>query len=393
MAPLAYLLCSQDDVSHVTPFLRHVRSLLKKGVLEIFHPSQLLASEPRARAADQARAAAWLLVFFSPALCPEDDPAWPVLQQRLRQRELRVIPILLRPLRFEDSEWADFQPTPRSRVPVSRWADPDDAWSTVATEVSEALGAAPRPAPLQQWVVQSIGVLLDRKHHWEAFTRHCSPGRHTLTVVSGPPDHGLPFFVERIRRHLPEHDESLLVELRDEWEGLPARTADEWGNALRRSLVERLGSSGGTLPQLLADATHHCALLLLLWRKPLEAHHLDDARRAGLRQLITQALPAALEQARPRHALRAVLPAHADTATDLLLAWARSCLSPAAPLVAAEIAVEAMPSWTEVHDSIAERRPGLDPALWREIEAFYQALVNQPQPSFAALVARLDRYL
>lgn len=384
----------------ITTFLQQARELAARGRLHLWHPGLLQGGDDQdGRPRAMAQAADLLLVMVSPSLDPSEDPAWPVLEQRLRRRELRVLPILLRPRAFDDELWGGLAPLPRSGVAVQRWKDKDQAWATVLRELADALAASPPPPEaLRGSVLQSIGVLLDRKPHWDAFTAHCRAHPCTLTLLTGPPHHGLPFFVDRIRHHLPEHEALLRVELNDHWERQPAASADQWENALRASLIDRLRVSAGTLPGLLADAARDQGLLLLLARKPLERHHLKPERRPGLHALVTRLVPAALRAAAPRHPVRVVLPLHHQAGApgpgsdDELLRWGRACLQPEAPLAAQELAVAGLPTLDEVLASLRERRP-LDAEDQAQIAAFYHELLQSPRPSFGALVDELERYV
>lgn len=400
MAPLAYVLCASDDVTKITPFLRQARGLAAKWGLRLWDRGLCQPGEdPDAQARDAAAVASVLLVMVSPSLDQEAldaDPAWPTLLRRQRRHELRVIPILLRPCLFEETPFGHLEPLPQRRTPVLSWEDKDEAWLTVLRELHGALtGARPAPPDEQRVVVQSIGVLLDRKPQWAAFEAHCRDHRHTLTLVAGPPQQsGLPFFVERIRHHLPEQEELLRVELQDVWEKMPATGWEQWGNALRRTLALRLRRSGGTLPELLKAATDAQGLLLFLSPRPLEAHRLTPERRAGLQALITTLLPQAIQDAAPRHPVRAILPLHGRAGEESgLWAFGQACLQAAPPLQAQAIAVAAMPTWDEVRAFIEERGPALAAEQEQEIAAFYHKLLTSEIPSFSALVELLERYL
>src|SRR5262249_34471452 len=59
----------------------------------------------------------------------------PYLFERQSRGQTRVIPILLRPINWEGLPFADLQCLPRNGKPITQWADQDEAFATIVSEL------------------------------------------------------------------------------------------------------------------------------------------------------------------------------------------------------------------------------------------------------------------
>ena len=69
--------------------------------------------------------------------------------ERHRRGEARLISVILRPCDWQNTDLREFLATPTDGRPVTRWADRDEAFLNVATEIRRAINEIGKAAPRQ----------------------------------------------------------------------------------------------------------------------------------------------------------------------------------------------------------------------------------------------------
>ncbi|MFH0774651.1 MAG: toll/interleukin-1 receptor domain-containing protein [bacterium] len=134
---------SHEDQRHIER-LQKVLSLLKReGVLELWtdrhiEPGQKWEAEIRSELEN-----ADIIVFLvSPDLIYSTfitDVEFPTAIDRYKRGEAIIIPIIVRPISYKNSAFAEFQALPIGAQPVEKWPNSDDAWVNIEEELRTML--------------------------------------------------------------------------------------------------------------------------------------------------------------------------------------------------------------------------------------------------------------
>lgn len=104
-------------------------------------------------------AADLILLLMSPSFIHSDYCFGKELRVALHRHqagEARIIPIILRPCEWQETDLARIQALPRDGTPISRWPDPDDAWFDVTRGVRRVVEAL-----LEGHAIQDVELLPD----------------------------------------------------------------------------------------------------------------------------------------------------------------------------------------------------------------------------------------
>lgn len=135
---------SHEDQRHLER-LQKVLSVLKRdGVLELWTDRHI---EPGQKWETEIRAAletADIIIFLvSPDLIYSsfvNDVEFQTAVERYNGGEAIIIPIIVRPISFKNSAFAEFQALPTNAQPVEKWPNIDDAWVNIEEELRTMLG-------------------------------------------------------------------------------------------------------------------------------------------------------------------------------------------------------------------------------------------------------------
>jgi hypothetical protein len=158
----------------------------------------------------------------------------------------------------------------------------------LAQEYSLALSA-----PSTYGGLLGAALRLDRSTQWADIVDTRDQAHCILFLLHGQRERaGLPFFVDRVCRHLaPEQGERCrIVRVPFLVDAVGARTGADWALRLHSELAQSLGLRGNRdTRELLGLATARQPFFVLLGRQPLPP--LDEAEREGLRELLVEELP------------------------------------------------------------------------------------------------------
>ncbi|WP_438010844.1 FHA domain-containing protein [Sorangium sp. So ce321] len=131
--------------------------LERQGVLVIDAESRLLGGDVVIGTLVQQLSDADVAVFLLSADLLADalftEHLVPRALTRHRSRSLRLVPVLIRPVDYSMSPFADLRPLPSNGVPISRWSDQDDAWLDVVTGLRRIMDA-PRQGSAPSLVIE-----------------------------------------------------------------------------------------------------------------------------------------------------------------------------------------------------------------------------------------------
>lgn len=154
VATLVYLSYAPEDIAHREALERHLGSLRRAGVLDLWHAGRVPAGEDTAAVAHREIDRAGLVLLLVSADYLSSEACQAEMEQALlrAQHGTRVVPILLRPCLSGIERLDRLAALPSDRRPVTTWPDRDSAWTEVARGIATALGqegndaSAPPPA-------------------------------------------------------------------------------------------------------------------------------------------------------------------------------------------------------------------------------------------------------
>jgi len=117
-------------------------TLARSGQIKIWHDGKIAAGADRKKEIGEnlSRAKIILLLLSSDFLESEDNDV--ELQEALKRRdadEAVVIPIILRPCQWQNSQLGRLQALPKNGKPVTKWSNKDEAFLHVVQEISRAI--------------------------------------------------------------------------------------------------------------------------------------------------------------------------------------------------------------------------------------------------------------
>jgi nucleotide-binding universal stress UspA family protein len=123
--------------------------LVRNGTIDIWHRRKVIPGQEFSREVDaHLKAAHLILLLISPNYLASDDLYNEMTRamKRYETEKVRVIPVLLRPIYWEDAPFKDLEPLPTNRKPVSRWLDKSDALDDIERGIRKAIRELTTPA-------------------------------------------------------------------------------------------------------------------------------------------------------------------------------------------------------------------------------------------------------
>ncbi len=145
----------------------HLSLLRRQGLIANWHDRQILPGTEWAKEIDaHLESAQLVLLLISPDFLASDY-CYEIEMRRALERhdrgEASVIPIILRPVDWQNAPFSHTQCLPRDGRPITTWENQDEAWLSIAQELRKIIAPQPLPSPppssLQR---QNRAVLLKR---------------------------------------------------------------------------------------------------------------------------------------------------------------------------------------------------------------------------------------
>jgi TIR domain len=123
---------AHEDEAHLNKLKTHLKPLQRESLIDIWHDRDTSAgAEWEQVIKEQLNKAQIILLLVSPNFMESDYCYSNEMKQALERherREVRVIPIILRPTRWRKSPFAKLQALPKDAKPVTNWSDPDEVY-------------------------------------------------------------------------------------------------------------------------------------------------------------------------------------------------------------------------------------------------------------------------
>ena len=150
---------------------KHLSLLQRDGTISAWHDRQISAGTEWANDIDSNLNAADLILLLISSDFLASDYCHQVELKRAIERhekgEARVIPIILRPCRWQSAWFSKLQLLPRNGEPVTKWTDRDDAFTNIVEGIERAIGEMLKAAAvsvatsLPKSTVQNIALVAE----------------------------------------------------------------------------------------------------------------------------------------------------------------------------------------------------------------------------------------
>ncbi|HWT38066.1 MAG TPA: toll/interleukin-1 receptor domain-containing protein [Paraburkholderia sp.] len=139
--------------SHVDAELRanlasHLAPLVQQGKIEEWHDRKITPGKDWDQEISDALDSADIILLLVSADFLASEYSFGVEVDRalalVKEKDIHVIPVLLRPCLWEESRFSALQPLPRNQKPVTSWPSRDDAFKEIAHEIGK-LASLPKP--------------------------------------------------------------------------------------------------------------------------------------------------------------------------------------------------------------------------------------------------------
>lgn len=132
---------AKEDAPHVDTLKKHLKLYERQNLIQIWDESMLMAGEVRNNRIEQElHAAEIILLLFSADLLAEDF-IWGAemnkILEKVKRKEVQLIPILLRPSGFADTPFAAYAAVPDRENPISNYPNKDEAWTIVVEQIKK----------------------------------------------------------------------------------------------------------------------------------------------------------------------------------------------------------------------------------------------------------------
>ena len=163
---------AREDEAYLGELRVHLSMLIKRQQKIAFWYDRLInaGSEWEPEIDHHIESADINLLLVSPNFINSDYCYGKELKVALRRheaRKARVVPIILRPCEWKQTDLAKIQALPRDGQPVSRWPDPDDAWYDVTQGIRRVVESLVGGEPWQDVALLSDAPPTGQPRGWE----------------------------------------------------------------------------------------------------------------------------------------------------------------------------------------------------------------------------------
>src|SRR5262245_2305666 len=127
---------AHEDEKLRDELVKHLSLLQRQGVITAWHDRKITAGTEWAGAIDAHLQSAQIILMLVSADFMASDYCYDVEMQRAMARheakEARVIPVILRPVDWQDAPFGKLQALPTDGKPITNWLNQDDAFVNVA---------------------------------------------------------------------------------------------------------------------------------------------------------------------------------------------------------------------------------------------------------------------
>jgi len=140
-----------DDVGHVATLKKYLKLYERQNLIQVWDEGQVNAGDLRQNRIEQELHNAEIILLLFTANLVAEDFIWgtPMNQvlEKVRRREVQLIPILVSPCPFADTPFAAYAAVPERNKPISSYSNKDEAWNLVVEQIKRSIQQAPSSTP------------------------------------------------------------------------------------------------------------------------------------------------------------------------------------------------------------------------------------------------------
>jgi hypothetical protein len=158
LSPLTSVFCAAapSDEALLAQWERHLTPLVQAGHMTLWSEQHLLAGSPRTEQIHDSLERADLLMLLLSADFFASEECIALMEHALRRHQdgkARLIPLLLRPVAWQESPLASLSCVPPNQCPVTEWQNPDAAFDDCVRQLRRILGPSVTTAPTHKRVL------------------------------------------------------------------------------------------------------------------------------------------------------------------------------------------------------------------------------------------------
>ena len=236
---------------------KHLSILQRRGVIDAWHDRAIEAGAERQSEIEQQLNRADIILLLVSADFLASDYCYDVEVRQAMERqeagEARVIPVIVRPVDWQDAPFGKLQALPKDGKPITKWDDQDEALLDVEQGIRHTLEDIAEARIQFKTNLYSALLKLGFQQQAELFLRAIDTESVAAFLIHGLPEYGQRWLLNRlVVEYVPLHTVSKVVTIDL---GRTARRKDV--NACWRELGKRLNLRGKDLNAIaIADGVY-----------------------------------------------------------------------------------------------------------------------------------------
>jgi len=207
--PLKLFYCyAHEDKTLRDELDAHLSGMKRQNLIKVWYDREILAGTNWEQEINTHLSTAHIVLLLVSARFLASDYCYGIEMQRALQRDAagtaRVVPIILRPVDWEDAPFSHLQILPTGAKPVTRWTDHNDAFEDIAKELRKVVKALQVSLKTKEEWLEEGEILFNLKRYEEALSAfdhaiQLDPNYATAYYNKGYTLHTLKQYEEAIR--------------------------------------------------------------------------------------------------------------------------------------------------------------------------------------------------
>ena len=146
MSISVFIAYADEDKDLLDIFERHLIQLIREKLISVWRGQKISAGVVRDVAIREHLSTAKIILLLISSDFMASDSCYSIMEQAMeqhRQRDVPVIPILLRPVNWQKASFSKLQVLPRNNKPITKWSDQDEAFLDVVDGIQEVIEKSP----------------------------------------------------------------------------------------------------------------------------------------------------------------------------------------------------------------------------------------------------------
>ncbi len=197
---------------------KHLSILERQGVISAWHDRNIDAGREWAKEIDQRLNSAQIILLLISSDFMASDYCYDIELKRAIERheagEAWVIPVILRPVDWQDTSFSQLQALPRDGKPITQWSNQDEAFRNIALGIRHSIEDLAKAKPKKQLKLYSSLLKLGYRQQARLFRRAIESESVAAFLIHGLPEYGQRWLLNRlVVQYLPEHLNSKVVKV------------------------------------------------------------------------------------------------------------------------------------------------------------------------------------